>query len=502
MGRAAITRNIAFGIVVISSLVTVPWIIQVLGGHWYGIWVIVGTLMGYFGVLDFGLVSATVRFLGTNWTEDKQDEIGRVLSTSAYGLFLLSAIALLICAAAWLYAPLLLANPDEIPMLRTVILIIGVNVAISLPASVFQAVLTVQLRYDLIAIATGLQAAIRIGLIYAVLTYGGTIVEIALITLALNVFTYLLHFAFSIRSLPAGTFSVRHVSNSRLFSLIDFGRFTFLTSIGDILRFRVDVLVIGAAMTSAAAGVYNIGLVLHNMAANVVANIVGGTQPLFAGYFAEDRIDMIREKLLLITRFSTALCCMGSATLIMLAPSFIDVWVGPDFAGAVVPLIILAVVLPLGLGQNAAVQVLYAIAKHRYNAYLTICEAIANVLLSVLLVQYFGLIGIALGTAIPIVVTKIVFLPRYVCGNIDLRLSTYFAAMIVPALKVGVLQLPCAALLLFSGIDGFWQMLPVVVSWQLIAGVILVKYLISEEDFAYISDAVPYASVLRRRKAS
>tara|TARA_R110002110_G_scaffold151388_2_gene343562 strand:- start:3120 stop:4628 length:1509 start_codon:yes stop_codon:yes gene_type:complete len=502
MGRAALTRNIAFGIVVVSSLVTVPWIIQVLGGHWYGIWVIVGTLMGYFGVLDFGLVSATVRFLGTNWAEDKQAEIGRVLSTSVYGLFLLSAVALLICAAAWLYAPLLLANSDNIPMLRTVILIIGLNIAISLPASVFQAVLTVQLRYDLIAIATGLQAAIRIGLIYAVLRFGGTIVEIALVTLALNLFAYLLHFAFSIRSLPPGTFSVRNVSNAQLFSLIDFGRFTFLTSIGDILRFRVDVLVIGAAMTSAAAGIYNIGLVLHNMAANVVANIVGGTQPLFAGYYAEDRIDLIREKLLLITRFSTALCCMASGTLIMLAPSFIDIWVGPDFTGAVWPLIILAIVMPLGLSQNAAVQVLYAIAKHRYNAYLTICEAVANVLLSVLLVQYFGLIGIALGTAIPIFVTKTVFLPRYVCTNIDLSIVSYFGAMVLPALKVGVLQAPCAALLILSGIDGFWQMLPVVMCWQLFAGAVLIRFLISEEDYTYISDAVPYVSILRRRKAA
>jgi len=48
------------------------FIIHSIGDRWYGLWVIVGTLMGYYGLLDFGLASASQRFITKSFYSGKK----------------------------------------------------------------------------------------------------------------------------------------------------------------------------------------------------------------------------------------------------------------------------------------------------------------------------------------------------------------------------------------------------------------------------------------------
>ena len=58
------TANID-GVVVnmFTGLVVMPYLIQVMGTSTYGLWVLIGTLTGYFGVLDLGVSAALGRLI-------------------------------------------------------------------------------------------------------------------------------------------------------------------------------------------------------------------------------------------------------------------------------------------------------------------------------------------------------------------------------------------------------------------------------------------------------
>jgi len=66
----------------------------------------------------------------------------------------------------------------------------------------------------------------------------------------------------------------------------------------------------------------------------------------------------------------------------------------------------------LMLSQAASGRVLFGLGKHQTLAVITAIEGVANLILSIALVPPLGIVGDALGTAIPLSFTCIWFLPR------------------------------------------------------------------------------------------
>jgi O-antigen/teichoic acid export membrane protein len=83
------------------------------------------------------------------------------------------------------------------------------------------------------------------------------------------------------------------------------------------------------------------------------------------------------------------------------------------------------------MSQYISAVVLVSMAKHRVLAYFALAEGIANLVLSIILVQKVGLIGVAIGTVIPQLITTTCFLPLYTVRALGLRYSEYVSRAIV-----------------------------------------------------------------------
>ena len=57
--------------------------------------------------------------------------------------------------------------------------------------------------------------------------------------------------------------------------------------------------------------------------------------------------------------------------------------------------------------------------------YVVLLEGIANVILSVTLVRPLGIMGDAIGTAIPLLCTSVFFLPRHLCRKLDIPVRQF-----------------------------------------------------------------------------
>jgi hypothetical protein len=69
--------------------------------------------------------------------------------------------------------------------------------------------------------------------------------------------------------------------------------------------------------------------------------------------------------------------------------------------------------------------VLFGMSKHGMVAVVTLIEGTANLVISILFVRFYGIMGDALGTAIPLASTFILFMPHHICSRLGVRLSTY-----------------------------------------------------------------------------
>ncbi len=79
-------------------------------------------------------------------------------------------------------------------------------------------------------------------------------------------------------------------------------------------------------------------------------------------------------------------------------------------------------------------------------AIVLLIEGVANVVLSILFVGRLGVLGVALGTAIPLFGTSLLFLPYHIARHLNMPLRTFLArSYLLPA----TLCLPLAGVLLF-----------------------------------------------------
>ena len=499
MIRAAVLRNLALLVTMGVAFTTMPMIIHLLGDSWYGIWVLVGTFMGYFGIIDFGLTSATTRYLALHWKEKNAAEIGKTMTTSFVGFCFISAIVLVLSLIAIWMAPEFLDDKSGTLILRSVLLVLAIDMAMSFPFAIYSAVLVVQMRNDIVAVVRILQALIKLGIVFWIVNIDGTIIHIALMTLGLNILMRVALVLAANKYLPAGVLKLKNFSKSAIKEYFHFGKFTFLGKLGDMVRFRVDVMVIAGSLGSSMVVPYEISLQLLRILSESASNIIAGTQPIFTRYFAEGRMDLIREKLFFLTRVNVVITTIFACSLMMIAQPLITIWVGPEYQSAFMPLVILAAIAPLGVGQNAAIQTFYAMSKHRYYAYINICEAVANLTISLLLVERFGIMGVALGTAIPFVISKCIFVPYYICKFTEVSLTKYLLNLFTPIIFILLLEAVCAGIIYYFQVDNFWVVFLIISSWQLLIGVSLL-ILAPLNDYEYFANTVPAIRKVINRK--
>jgi O-antigen/teichoic acid export membrane protein len=120
--------------------------------------------------------------------------------------------------------------------------------------------------------------------------------------------------------------------------------------------------------------------------------------------------------------------------------------VGAKYLSSYLVLVILAVSKTIYLAQATSTKILLGIGKHRTLAGVFLVEGGINVILSIWLLGHFGIVGVALGTAIPLTCTSLFFLPRHICRELDIPLSTFLRQAYLLPLSLCV---PLAGILWF-----------------------------------------------------
>jgi O-antigen/teichoic acid export membrane protein len=128
------------------------------------------------------------------------------------------------------------------------------------------------------------------------------------------------------------------------------------------------------------------------------------------------------------------------------AEDFFRLWVGPEFVGAgpfpstaLVFRILLVGAVCIG-GQRIGYQILLGSRRIRVLARLFVIEGILNIVLSVCLIPWFGLLGVAVGTVIPSCIFHGVVHPYVVARAISVPWRSYFREVLLkPLVLAGAL---------------------------------------------------------------
>jgi len=217
---------------------------------------------------------------------------------------------------------------------------------------------------------------------------------------------------------------------------LGYGAITTVAVLANILRFDLDSFVIGKWIGLSEVGVYGIAALLIRYMIQFVST---GTQAVFTPRFAaldgEGNRDQLQQLFLKSLSIAAVLSFAAGTLAIVLGRQFIVLWVGLDFTDATPVLSLLAISYAVALAQNPGISVMYALKKHHFFAAVSVIEGITNLSLSIYLAPRLGILGVAIGTAVPMLVVKLLAQPIYVSKIMGISLTAYWTRL-VPALSL------------------------------------------------------------------
>ena len=431
---------VEFFYVAFVTLAMTPFIIRSLGDNMYGLWIFVGSFLGYYGLIDLGLTSAIQRFLSRAIGSSCKDEQNKIINTALAIFFVLACIVLAFSFLIAFGLPAILKNITYVSLFRKIIIILGLNYAMKFSFGLFTGILAANLRHDLNTFIYLVKFTVSTILIIVFLKKGYGIMSLALITFFTDIAGHAIHFFAVKRLYPYIIFSFKLASKSLIRPLFGYSIYSFMSRIANQLRFNIDNLVITAFLGLSAVTLYSIASRLINYFMHFMVSSLGLFKPLFSYYEGSRDYISIREKFLLATKISSYVAILIGSLIIIFGNVFIEAWVGKEYLGAYSILLILVLPITFVGMQSTSPQLLFGISKHKFLALISFMEGIANLVLSLILVRKYGLIGIALGTAIPMSIVSLFIMPAYVCKVIDLDIRKYYLkAIFFPLLIAGLL---------------------------------------------------------------
>ena len=431
-----------------ATYLLTPFVIHSLGQEGYGVWTLITALTGYMSLLALGVPMACVRYLAQHVAERDSRKVNEAIGSCA-GLYLMMGFFALLVGAG-LTAMFLLVYDIPAGLQRDTLLACGLMVALAsmafiglLPEGIMFAHHDFVLR-NVIKIGGVL---LRLSLTIGLLTLHASLIVLASVQLVCFAFDFSLSWLLIKRRYPAIRISLRDFDRRMVRQILSFSLYVLLLNAGARLCFETDALVIGAFLGVGSIPYYTVANSLVVYLMDFVIAIAAVIMPMTTRLHTEGNMDQLKEIFLKWSKVALSLTVMVGLFLIVLGPRFLGWWIDASFekpAGQVLQVLMVSSLLFLPV-RGVALPVLMGLGHPRLPTLAFLATGILNLVLSVALARPLGLLGVALGTAIPNVLFAIVVLIM-ACRELGISLSQY-VNYVVPRAALGAV--PVLALLLW-----------------------------------------------------
>lgn len=422
--QGAVTNLGNRAVTVLVTFLSVPLTIHYLGPERYGAWVTIGSLLAWLQLTDFGLGHGLTNAI-TAAAGQGRPELVRIYMSS--GVCLLAMVALatgLAAAAAWPWidwaALFGVATPEaqaEIgPAVAAALVIFLLRFPLSITGKIYLAYQEGRIgNYWGVAgnvlSLTALLAVTRTegGLVWLVIAISGTHL---LLGLANAVWLFVLH-----RPAVAPRLGSVQLSSMRTLGNVS-GKF-FLIQIMALVTFQTDNLVIAHFLGASQVPSYSVTHSLFSYTALPQSILFSYLWAAYTEAIARGDIAWVRRTFYLNLAGSMAFAALSVAVLAFIAKPFILWWAGPA-AEPSTGLLSWIAAWSLVDGFTSPIACLLAAAAHlRAQIIYSAIATASNLLLSIMLVQTWGVSGVIAATVISYVV--FICLPTFVDAEFLLR---------------------------------------------------------------------------------
>ena len=404
-----------------------PFIVHHLGDTAYGVWTLLAALVGYLGLLDFGIRGAVTRYVAHHHAAGDNSNCSATVSAGLAMFGLLGIVAIVVASFVALLSPILFNIPETLLNDTQIVLAVGgFAIAATLIGGVFGGAIAGLERFDIINGITIAVDSVRAVAIVLALLEGYGLIALAYIQLAAAVLNGLAAWG-AVRTLfPQLRFAFRNSLVPHMRTILSFSMTLSVLHLFAVLIFYSDALIIAVFLPVSAVTYFAIPANLCGYARQLSAAVSTIMTPRVSGLVSVGS-DTVGEEILSAARIATLVTTSIAITFWFRGGSFIGIWMGPEYGAASAGILqILAFVTLFEGARSVASASIVGLNQHRTLIPLFASEAACKLMLSVALIDPLGLVGVALGTAIPSLTISLGYIPRCLAKTIGVPARRFY----------------------------------------------------------------------------
>lgn len=501
LARNVATRYLALVVEAALGIVVLPYTVSHLGTAYYGLWALTTSVTQYFTTLQLGYGGAIVKFVAEFRAKKDPQALNEVLSTMYWIYTGIGVVAyLLAIVVAWFLPRWFNLAADEARVGQIVLLISSAQIALFFPFSVFGGVINGFERFYVNNVVGTVFNVAAAAAQVAVLWAGYGLVELVAATTILRTIPFLVYRLNAYRAFPEMQLRLAHFNRARLRDLTGFSVYLAVIDWSSKLSYATDNVVVGRLLGTSAVGVFAVGSRLTEQMFKVTNQLHTLLFPAVVTRAAIGEAESQQTLMVKATRFQLAMAMAIAAVAAADGDVLIHAFFGPGFRASVVILQLLSYTVVLRAWMAMPSTVLKGTGGQRYVAIASAVAAVANALLSVLLVKWMGLAGSAMGTVIPATILAAFFIFPQACRSVGLSIAEGYRRIVLPTVWPALIAMVAVATTRSALPVRLLVVLPHMAAGALLYLVIFVAFATERDERQWITAAV--SSWRRRRAAS
>jgi polysaccharide biosynthesis protein len=387
----------------IINLAYVPILLTFIGISEFGLYRLLGSIIAYFNILDFGLSTTIIRFLVKYRVENNQKCIDKLITMSLILYMIIGIILCLIGLVFYYFIPTIFSDsltPGMINSAKTIFILLLINLLMLFSSKVFDAIIISKERFVFHRLISLLQIILQPFFIVATVYFYPTALSVVIVQTLFNLVLAIIKIIYCRYKLKV-VFRYYGWDNSIIISIRNLSISLFVVSVVDQIFWQSSQLLIGMKISAAAVAVYAIASQIYINYMNISLAISGTLLPKVTTMVAENYDDeSFQELFLRIGRLQFYLLSFITSCFIIFGHGFLHYWVGDEFS--IVYSITLLIIIPftIDLIQNVGLAIMQARNVFHIRAMIYTFVGILNIVLSYYWIDLYGVIGGALATGL------------------------------------------------------------------------------------------------------
>ena len=498
MVRNTLFNYLAIICVTLIRFIAMPILIHGLGQDRYGIYATVMSVVGYVGLLDLGIGISLTKFVAEYYAKRDFQRLNEMLSTS---LLLYLGLGILGSAILVAFSSLFVQHVFDIPVSlwtegRYVFWISALSLFNGLTLGIFGNLLNGIQRQDIARTITIGNALITYSGAILLVTMGYKLVAFMLFATVMDVLSFLLQMWIAKRILPEVRFFPRIFKKRELKQIVNFSFAMFINQLAARNVGVLDKLILGILLPIANVTLYTVGFTLASFSFRIPSAAVLASLPAASELMAQDRLDAVHQLILRGMKYTGLMAIPIFTVMGVMAPDIVRLWMGEGYElSARVLQLLLVGYFWLALSSSGA-NVMIGIGKPYINTYYAVAQILLCSSLSVVMIQFVGILGAAAGSAMAYTLGGIVYLVhsthifKIPFGRL---VNQRVAGRIVLSLLPGVLLVIHHHR---SPPEGVWGILVRAGLYGTAYGLLVVRYVVDDYDLEKISAVIPPVRLL------